>query len=98
MGASIQRPNTDQMLTLLQSLKAVDKEHTDVSLTHEMGWCISVHSSGSSNVAIFEHVELDIAPAHMSNLTVDQAHQLWTLLALGDIGALRELDWKLGYA
>jgi hypothetical protein len=39
-------PPIARLRELLQSLDIDDKEHPDVALTHESGWCLSAFPSG----------------------------------------------------
>lgn len=70
-----------------------DTEHGSVAVTHESEWCISVSRGG---YAILEHLE-DGGECHMRDLSDQSIFELWNLLAVGNIEALREKPWKPGY-
>lgn len=94
MGASIQRPNESKMRELLISVKGNDPEHPDVSLNNEDGWALSY---GPSHTIIFQNVETGAGPWHMKKVSIEQALELWNLLALGQVSALQEKNWASGY-
>ena len=73
-----------KLLSELKTMKE-DKEHSSVSVTHESEWCISVSLDG---YAIFEHLE-DGGEQHMRDVSDAQVLELWTLLANGEIDAVK---------
>ena len=80
------------MIEILSTISP-DDEHSDVSLTHESEWCISVFRSG---LVIFENLEGD-EPRHMRLEHPMDALPLWQRLAGGDLEALEALPWLPGY-
>lgn len=82
------------MRELLDSLDLVDIEHPDVCLTHESGWSLSAFPSG---LLVWENVESDAAPRHMSGVSRERVLSLWLALAAGDIAQVEENEWRAGY-
>lgn len=97
MGESIPRPDEPTMRALLASVSVCDAEHPDVALEHESGWALSYFAS---HTITFENVEAasDAGPWHMDMVTLEQALELWILLASGQIAAVQEQAWMDGYA
>jgi len=92
-GADESDPSPERMAEVLDTIDPNDVEHTDVSLTHESEWCISLFASG---LVTFENLE-EGEPMHMRGLGRRQMLGLWQQLARGDIDALLALPWKPGY-
>ena len=92
-GADESDPSPERMAEVIDSLDPNDREHPDVSLTHESEWCIGVFASG---LVTFENVEED-EPMHMRGLSRQEILVLWQTLARGDIDALCSLPWQPGY-
>ncbi|MFP4260900.1 MAG: hypothetical protein ACLFS1_07465 [Opitutales bacterium] len=95
-GISILNPDTRQMLDLLESLdepETREKEHPDVSLTHDpSGWSLSVYPGGT---ATFENWnEADEPPRYMRNLNRRDCLEMWLDLAKGRIDSLQTKPWQ----
>lgn len=90
-----QREPTEQvMLEILAELDADDPEHPDVALEHETGWALSAFPSG---LVVFENVEADDEPRHLSGLSRTDVAELWKLLAAGAFSDLESQTWLPGY-
>jgi hypothetical protein len=48
-------------------------------------------------LVVFENVEEDARPLHMTDVDPERALALWYSLAEGDIAALAKQPWKEGY-
>lgn len=81
-----------ELLAELQTMRE-DSEHSSVSVTHESEWCMSVFFGG---YVIFEHLEVG-GERHMRDVNDAQVLQLWTLLANGEIDAVKNAPWLPGY-
>ena len=93
-GAMEGDPPIERLRELLQSLEIEDKEHPDIALTHETGWCLSAFPSG---LLVWENEEAD-APRHMKGVPREHVFVLWLKLAQGDIAAVEAEPWQPGYA
>lgn len=94
MGNAEQNFPLDSLPKLYDELATVDGEHTDVSLTHESEWCLSVFSSG---LVVWENVAGDGEPKHMNGVSKEKTIDLWRLLALGNLSEIDQEPWILGY-
>ncbi len=92
-GASESDPLLESLDTLYDELKESDNEHTDVSVTHESGWCLAAFKSGLLN---WENVE-DGEPQHMRGVDREQTLRLWRQLASGNIDEIDQENWQDGY-
>ena len=72
-----------------------DKEHPDVALTHESGWCLSAFPSG---LLVWENDEINSGPRHMKAVPREEVLRLWLQLARGEIGTIEAEPWKSSYA
>jgi hypothetical protein len=93
-GAMEGDPPIERLRELLQSLEIEGKEHPDIALTHETGWCLSAFPSG---LLVWENEEAD-APRHMKGVPREHVFVLWLKLAQGDIAAVEAEPWQPGYA
>ena len=93
-GATHSEPSIEMMRQVLATLEIEDQEHPDVSLTHESGWCLSAFPSG---LVIWENVEADGEPRHMTGLPQARVLELWQALAQGDLERIESKDWAAGY-
>lgn len=87
-------PDEATMSLLLSSLAAPDREHPDVSLSHESGWCLSVFGSG---LVVLENVESSEGPWHMMPSSPQYSLNLWRLLSGGQVTEIRSHPWVPGY-
>ena len=94
-GARERDPPIARLRELLQSLDIDDKEHPDVALTHESGWCLSAFPSG---LLVWENDETNSGPRHMKAVPREEVLRLWLELAQGDIATIESESWKSGYA
>ena len=94
MGNSDSEFPLESLSDLYSELSKADKEHTDVSLTHESEWCLSVFASG---LVIWENVAGEGEPKHMKAVTKEKTIKLWSLLAGGLISEIEKENWLLGY-
>ena len=94
-GAMERDPPIARLRELLQSLDIDDKEHPDVALTHESGWCLSAFPSG---LLVWENDETNSVPRHMKAVPREAVLRLWLELAQGDIATIEAEPWKRGYA
>jgi hypothetical protein len=88
-------PPISSLALLLAELedRPEDIEHTDVSLTHESEWCMSV---GRTGTVTLENLESGGA-RHMVGVPEAKVLALWALLARGDLEVVMTEPWKLGY-
>jgi hypothetical protein len=86
-------PIEQVMVEVLAELDADDPEHPDVALEHENGWALSAFSSG---LVVFENVETDDEPRHMSGVSRADVAELWRLLAVGNFAHLESRPWLPG--
>jgi hypothetical protein len=93
-GGSEREPTEQAMLAVLAELDADDPEHPDVALEHESGWALSAFPSG---LAVFENVETDDEPRHLTGLSRADVADLWRLLAMGNLADLELQPWLPGY-
>ncbi len=84
-----------QALTdLLAELDTHDPEHPDVAVSDKTGWTLSAFPSGR---VVWENVEEDGPPRHLSSVARAEVHRLFTLVAQGDWQAVEALPWAAGY-
>jgi hypothetical protein len=94
-GGMERDPGLERLRDLLKSLDIVDREHPDVSATHETGWVLGAFASG---LLVFENVEDEDAKArHMKNVPREEVLRLWIKLAQGDLSAREAEPWLPGY-
>jgi len=87
-------PPLAQLEDLLGELAEADEEHTDVSVQHENGWCLSAFRRG----LVWENIiESDSVPRHMRNVPNEKIIELWTKLAHGEIEIINSEPWLDGY-
>jgi hypothetical protein len=55
-----------------------DPEHPDVALSHESGWTLSAFESG---LLVWENLEEDDEPRHMTEVSRSEVLRLWLALA-----------------
>jgi hypothetical protein len=100
-GASEREASVERLRELLQSLDIEDREHPDVSLTHESAWCLSAFPSGLLVWESLEEGEHDPAtkqpPRHMKGVSREKVLELWLKLAQGDIASVEAEPWMPGY-
>lgn len=78
---------------LLDELELADAEHTNVSVTHESEWCVSVFPRGR---VVFENLE-EGAPRHAVNVPRETVLEMLAQVADGEFGALLTREWLPGY-
>ena len=94
-GAMESNVSVERMRELLTSLDDIeDKEHPDVSLTHNSGWCLSAFPGG---LLVWENVEASTDPKYMRDVPQEKVLELWSKLAQGDIDAISSEPWVDGY-
>lgn len=93
-GESEHEPSLDVFDKLWRELEDADGEHPDVSVKHETEWCLSLFSSG---LLVWENVEEDIAPRHMTGVSRETVMSLWTALAEGNLSLIDQQPWVAGY-
>jgi hypothetical protein len=94
-GITELNPDSNKMYKLLARLDEpgmAETEHPDVSLVHDAsGWSLSVFPSG---VVTFENLDHDdSAPRFMSDVSRNQALQLWLELSRGEIELVNSRPW-----
>ncbi len=92
-GEAESDPLFESLDALYDELQQSDTEHTDVSVTHESGWCLGAFRSG---LLVWENVE-DGDPQHMRGVDREQTLRLWRLLANGKINEISQENWQDGY-
>lgn len=93
-GAGEDSPDIDSLDLLYDELDRADEEHFDVSVVHdETGWSLTAYPSGR---LVFEHLDSG-GERHMIPVPKDHVIKLWRLLAAGQIDAILDEPWKLGY-
>ena len=93
-GATHSDPPLELMRQVLVALDIEDQEHPDVSLTHESGWCLSAFPDG---LVVWENVEADDEPRHMTGIPRMKVLELWQALAQGDLEIINSEPWVAGY-
>ena len=94
-GASHLDVDDEEIDRILDELDGpVDEEHPNVSISHESGWGLSAFQSGA---VVWENVEGDDEPRHMSAVPRDRVRELFRRLAVGDIDAVEAEPWLPGY-
>lgn len=94
-GAMEKNAPVARLRELLQSLEIDDKEHPDVALMHESGWCLSAFPSG---LLVWENDEANSGPRHMKAVPREEVLRLWLRLAQCDIATVEAEPWHTGYA
>jgi hypothetical protein len=93
-GGGGPNPKENDLRVALAELAEPDVEHPDCWLSDEAGWTVAAHQSGK---VVLENPESDEGPWHMTGQTHDQIIELWRLLQLGDLAAIRQKPWLAGY-
>lgn len=94
MGASHQRVDDEAIDRILAELdEPLDDEHPDVSIEHESGWALSAFQSGA---VIWENVEDESEPRHMTHVPRGRVRELFRRLAAGDLEAVEAEPWSPG--
>lgn len=77
---------------VLAELAGADQEHPDCWLSHESGWSLSY---SRERRLVFENVEFGKTgeERHMMNIPPNRVVDLWTHLAIGDIGHISSQPW-----
>jgi hypothetical protein len=95
MGAShgeVDDTSIDRVLAQLDD--PPDDEHPDVSIHDESGWGLSAFQSGA---LVWENVEEDGEPRHMTAVPRDHVRHLFRCVAAGDLTAVEAEPWLPGY-
>ncbi len=92
-GAMESSPPLTVLPRLLDELATADAEHSDVALTHESEWCISVSRSG---YVVLEHLE-EGERRHMRDLPREKILDLLSRLARGELATIQTESWSPGY-
>ena len=71
-----------------------DDEHTDVSVSDESGWTLSAFASG---LLVWENVEENAAPRHMTGLTRTEVLRHFGTLVNGEVDLIHALPWSPSY-
>jgi hypothetical protein len=93
-GDSEDEPNERRMLEVLNELDVEDPEHPDCWLTHETGWTLAMSESGR---VVYENLECDSEPRHLTEIPRLKALEMWRILAEGDLVSLESEPWQPGY-
>lgn len=90
-----QDPPLASLADLLRELddRQDDIEHSDVSVTHESEWCISVFREGH---IVLENLESG-GERHMRGVPDAKILELWDFLARGDLESIKSEPWTPGY-
>jgi hypothetical protein len=95
-GVSESQPTAARRLQILREmLDNADDEHGECSLAHESGWCMTVTLRLRAYIENLDDPEGEAR--HLSAVSLEQAAQLWTLLASGDITAVDAAPWMPRY-
>ncbi len=87
-------PGLDSLSALYDELLTADREHGDVSVTHDdSGWCMSAHRDGR---VVFEHLD-EGGERHMIPVQKELVLELWNRLIHGEIEGLLAEPWTPGY-
>ena len=93
-GGSECNPPIERLREFLKELDIEDREHPDVSLTHETEWCLSAFPSG---LLVWENLENeDDNSRHMNGVSRENVLALWLKLAQGDLVAIEAEPWLPG--
>ena len=93
LGRMEKNPPLASFKALIAELDDSDREHTDVSLSHESGWTLSVYNQGT---VVWENVQ-EGEPRHMRGLSTGRILELLERLAQGEIDTLDGEPWETGY-
>jgi hypothetical protein len=95
-GASLSDPDETALDAVLAELAGPDdREHPDVSLTHDSEWCLSAFKSG---LLVWENLEADTGSArHMTSVPRSEVRRLWIALAQGHLQVVNAESWQPGY-
>jgi hypothetical protein len=83
----------ERFYELLEELDRSDREHPDVSLTHESEWTLTVLPSG---MVVLENLEAG-EPVHKGPLDRAQCLALLFALAEGRVDEVQRGAWRSGY-
>jgi hypothetical protein len=94
-GAMERNPSLESFLPLLAELedRLEDTEYSDISVTHESEWCISVSRDGRITL---EHL-VDGGECHLDHVPRQEILVLLRKLAQGDIDGVKAEAWLPGY-
>jgi hypothetical protein len=93
-------PSAEDFRTVLGELGSADQEHSEVSLSHESGWTISVSAGGR---LVLENIEERGSARHMVGLDPlgrdkERILEIWASLAQGELDKVTEsFSWEPGY-
>lgn len=90
-GATHPNPPTEMLRQAIATLDVEDQEHPDISLAHESGWCLSAFPSG---LLLWENIEDDDEPRHMTDVPRAKVLELWQSLAQGDMDRINSEPWE----
>jgi hypothetical protein len=93
-GASDLNPSFDEVEALLDELANADEEHTDVSVSDDSGWTLSIFCGG---YVIWGNAEDGSDDRHMKGLQRAEILALAKAIARGELDAVHRLPWKSGY-
>ncbi len=93
-GGGGENPEEKELRTAIAELATPDEEHPDCWLSDENGLTIAAHQNGK---VVLENPETDEGPWHMKSQSADQIIELWRLLQVGDLEAIRRKPWQKGY-
>lgn len=93
-GSSSQDSSDAALVELLAEVAQIDDEHPDVAVTHESGWTLLAFERGS---VVWENVESDEQPRHMTGAPRAKILQLWAQLREGNLEAIEAEPWIRGY-
>jgi len=84
-------PPVESLKALVGELDSADPEHPDVAVSDESGWTLSAYPDGWVR---WENVEEGDEAFELADVSRDEVARLFTLVARGDLDAVRELPWS----
>lgn len=93
-GECIGDPTEQQMQDALDQLDVEDIEHQSVSIVHESEWCLGAYRGG---LLVWEHVEGELEPRHMNNVSRERVLELWRKLMADKLDEIEREHWLPGY-
>lgn len=93
-GTMEQEAAVSAIPSLVDELREVDGEHTDVAVSDESGWTLSAFSDGR---LVWENVDGEQPPVHLGHVPRDEVIRLFQLVGLGQLSQIAALSWQPGY-
>jgi hypothetical protein len=94
LDGSMSAAAEDELPALLRELAEADAEHTDVSVSDEAGWTLSVFRDGR---VVWENVEEGGEPRHLRGVPEREVLDLLRALVRGDLDPIEQRAWEPGY-